>query len=212
MMFSALPAEAQAALVASSRARAFAEGAIIQQRGEEAGGFYLIEGGSVAVGQFLSSGEFRSIALLGPGDSWGELAMFAQRPRVVDAIARAPSLVRFIPTATFDRVLAGNPQVMRELLGALSSQLQEVLDVMAGIRRGSARPRVAAILATLTRDASMIANIAITQQELAELLGLTRATVNSVLSELEGAGIIARGYGTIRVLDRAALEERALDG
>lgn len=212
MLFATLPEEQRAALVAAAPARPFAEGAIIQQRGEEAGGFYLIESGSVTVGQFLASGDFRSFALFGPGDSWGELAMFARRPRVVDAIARAPSLVRFIPTATLDRVLAGNPQVMRELLGALSSQLQEVLDVMAGIRRGSARPRVAAILATLTRDANTTANIAITQQELAELLGLTRATVNSVLGELEGAGIIARGYGTIRVLDRAALDERALDG
>ena len=87
MLFSALPDQVQQELRDQSPLRSFDDGQLIQQRGDAPKGFWLIDQGSVAVGQFLRDGEFRGVALLGPGDSWGELAMFAERPRVVDAIA-----------------------------------------------------------------------------------------------------------------------------
>lgn len=211
MLFSAVPAAERAALEQRAPLRRYAEGALIQSRGEQADGFYLIERGSVAVGQIFANGDFRSVALLGPGDSWGELAMFTQNPRVVDAIAREASAVRYISEAAFSRVLNANPHIMRELLSALSFQLQELLAIVAGIRRGSARPRIAAMLASMSRDRALPAQVALTQQELAELLGLTRATVNAVLGELEQAGLVERGYGMLNVLDHQALEERSLE-
>ena len=69
-------------------------------------GFWLIESGSVAVGQFLPDGDFRGVALLGPGDSWGELAMFADRPRVVDAVARSACKLRHIRAPQFEAALS----------------------------------------------------------------------------------------------------------
>ncbi|XUU61669.1 Crp/Fnr family transcriptional regulator [Erythrobacter sp. HA6-11] len=210
MLFSVLEPGHQASLLANAPKRQFAEGAIIQNRGEKARGFYLIETGSVAIGQFLMSGDFRGVALLGAGDSWGELAMLTERPRVVDAIARADCTVRFIAERDFDALIAREPAIMRKLLVALSAQLQELLNVMSGIRRGSAMPRVAAMLNTLARNMTLPAQISITQQELAEFLGLTRATVNAALNALSEAHAITRGYGTITVVSRESLEEEML--
>ena len=122
MLFSALSAELRAQLSSSAPAKQYSEDQIIQQRGETAHGFYLIASGSVSIGHFLSNGQFRAVALLGPGDSWGELAMFANRPRVVDAIARGACEVRFVRRADFEAAIADRAEEMRMLLGAMSVQ------------------------------------------------------------------------------------------
>lgn len=210
MLFAALSSDLREQLISGAPAKKYTDGQIIQQRGEEAKGFYLIASGSVAVGQFLSGGEFRAVAVLGSGDSWGELAMFANRPRVVDAIARGDCAVRFVRSQDFEAVIAGRADEMRTLLGAMSVQFQDMLDVMAGIRRGTAHARVAGLLATLTGSSALPAKVRLTQQELGELLGLTRVTINAALRELEAEGAIARRYGQIEVLDKAALDLAAL--
>ena len=94
MLFSALPPDMRSELRINASSRTFSDGQMIQQRGDEADGFWLVETGSVAVGQFLIDGEFRAVGLLGPGDSYGELALFSGRPRVVDAVAREVGLSR----------------------------------------------------------------------------------------------------------------------
>ena len=93
------------------------------------------------------------------------------------------------------------------MLGALSEQLQDSLDQLAGLRRGSTPARLAGLLANLVGEGGVTR---ITQQELAELLGVTRATANAALRTLEDAGIIERGYGAIRVSDPEGLVSRAL--
>lgn len=211
MLFSALPDALRRELAQNALRREYLDDQIIQQRGERARGFYLIETGSVAVGQFLRSGDFRGVAILGPGDSWGELAMFAKQPRVVDAISRGKSTVRIIGEVQFETMLATHPSVMRDLLSAMSNQMQEMLNIIAGIRRGSALPRVAGLLVSLAGTDPAHNSVAITQSELAELLGLTRATVNSALGELQSWGALERSYGAIRIIDRGALEDASLE-
>ena len=210
-MFAVLAPQLQDQLRELSPTRTFTDNQIIQQRGEAAKGFWMIEEGSVAVGQFLKSGEFRGAAILGPGDSWGELAMFAKRPRVVDAISRSKCLLRHIGERDFNSVLDQHPDAMRDLLSSLSWQMQQLLDVVAGIRRGSAVPRIASMLLTFARETDRTTRIAMTQQELGEQLGLTRATVNAALRDFEQQGAIKRSYGAIEVLDHSRLQIASLD-
>lgn len=210
MLFSALPETLRDELIALALEREFAAGQIIQQRGEDATGFWRIKDGSVAVGQFLPEGEFRSVAVLGPGDSWGELAMFAGRPRVVDAVARSRCTVQYIRAHTFETTLARHPAAMRALLGALSTQLQELLDITAGIRSGTARARMAGLLATLASGLEPPVRIRLSQDELADLLGLSRMTVNSALRSYEQSGFVRRLYGAVEVLDLKGLQQAAL--
>lgn len=211
MMFAALPKSLQDTLSASAPERRLDAGQIIQQRGDKAAGFWLITAGSVAVGQYLRDGEFRAVAVLGPGDSWGELAMFARRPRVVDAVARTRCTLRYIAEETFEAALAANPASMRALLGALSAQLQEILDITTGIRSGSAKRRVAALLSNLANGVPDPVRIDMSQTELAELLGISRMTVNSALGAFARDGLITRHYGSVEIVDREGLEFAALD-
>lgn len=201
MLFEVLDPALQAHLIRGSRLRDFANGEIIQQRGEPANGFWLIEEGAVMVGQFLRDGEFRAVALLGAGDSYGELAVFSGRPRIVDAVSRGESKVRFIAAKPFLDALGNYPIATRKLLGALSAQLQDTLAQLAGLRQGSNPERLAGLLANMADRAGQIATVRATQQELADLLGVTRVTANAALRELEKQGLVKRGYGTIEILD-----------
>lgn len=204
-LFSALPESLQQELKRGEALRRFEPGQLIHQRGEDPAGFWLIESGSVAVGQYLASGEFRGVALLSRGDSWGELAVFSARPRMVDAIARTACELRHIRASRFEAALEADPAAMRNMLGALSRQLHETLEVIAAIRRGSANARIAGLLVTLCDSGGGASRITLTQHELGELLGLTRASVNTGLRKFEASGLVRRSYGAVEILDREGL-------
>lgn len=209
MLFAALPADVQRFLREQSSVRHFDDGQIIQQRGDEGDGLWLIEEGAGTIGQFQPDGTFRGVARLGPGDSWGELAVLTRTPRAVDAVSRGESKVRFIRASLFEGVIANRPDAMRPMLAALAAQLQEAIGLLAGQRKDSELGRVAEMLATMAGEGERPAAIAVRQDELAELLGLTRATVNTALRQLQARGLIERGYGAISVHDAAALRELA---
>lgn len=208
MLFDALPVAVRAALRDAAPTRRFGDGQIIQHKGQAAEGFWLIEEGAVSVGQFTAEGDFRGVALLGPGDSYGELAVLSGRPRIVDAVARGEARLRHIGTGAFERALAADPATMRALLGAMAAQLQETLDLLAGFRRGSNAARAAGLIANLAGGGA--GEVMVTQQEIADLLGVTRATANGALAMLEAKGLIARGYGMIAVPDPARLRLASL--
>lgn len=210
MLFSALDSGLKAHLLRISRERTFADGQIIQQRGDAADGFWLIEEGAVRVGQFLPDGEFRAVALLGPGDSYGELAVFSGKPRIVDAVSRGESRLKLIAAKPFLEALGNYPASTRALLGALSEQLQDTLSILAGLRHGTNPARLAGLLATMAGEDSGPASVTITQQELADLLGVTRATANAALRELDKRRLVKRGYGSIAIPDRDRLARFAL--
>lgn len=211
MLFETLDTALQAHLIRGAALRTFSDGQIIQQRGDAADGFWLIEMGSVTLGQFLPDGDFRAVALLGPGDSYGELAVFSGKPRVVDAVSRGPSQLRLIAARPFLQVLDNYPASTRALLSALSEQLQNTLNLLAGMRRGSNPARMAELLANLAGDNSRSARIGITQQELADLLGITRVTANAALRELQNRKLVKRSYRSIGIPDRDRLIQFAME-
>ncbi|ABC64903.1 Cyclic nucleotide-binding [Erythrobacter litoralis HTCC2594] len=205
-LFGLLDESLREALRAAAPERRFAPGQVIQQRGEATSGFWVIERGAVVVGQYLESGDFRAIAHLGERDSYGELAWLAGRTRVVDAVARTECSLRWIEGARFEAALANNPSAMRQLLSGLAEELQEMIDLVAGQHGGRGLNRIAHFLRNLSATGPVIA---MGQQELGDLAGVTRATANAALKTLEQAGCIERGYRRIVVKDRERLADWA---
>jgi len=204
-LFDGLGPDQQARLAAQGVLRRFAAGQIIQQRGDDARGFWLIRSGQVAVGQFGPDGDFDAVALLGPGDSYGELAMLAGSPRVVDAVAQGSVEAMLIRADALERLLAEDPATMRRLLAGLAAQLQETIDMVVLMRRSQGFERIARLLVILSGDRPLPASISITQQGLADLTGTSRQTVNEALRLFEDHGAIRRGYGAIVLTDRRIL-------
>jgi len=209
-LFRELDQDVQSRLLDGAPTRAFSDDQIIQQKGDNPQGFWVIEEGIVKIGQFRLNGEFRAIALLAAGDSYGELALFASSRRVVDAVADGVVRLYWIDAAAFEQEIQADPKTMRRLVGNLAAQLQEVLDLIAGLGNGSSLSRIAALLANMAPKRNSQTMIGLGQQELAELAGLTRATVNKCLSILEARGAVRRHYGRIEIVDPGLLKRASM--
>ena len=95
-----------AALLAQvGRRQHFAAGALIQQRGDAGGGFWLIEQGTVSVCRFGGDGDITVFGIMGAGDLFGEMAHFAGVPRQVDAVADEDVVLLRIEASLIDRLL-----------------------------------------------------------------------------------------------------------
>ncbi|WP_338467021.1 Crp/Fnr family transcriptional regulator [Novosphingobium sp. ZN18A2] len=208
-LFAQLPPDAQARLRGPAPRRRFADGELVQQRGDESAGFWLIERGQVRLGQFSQHGTFSAVSQVGPGDSFGELALLAGRRRIVDGYAVGQAELLWIDGPSYEAELAADPAAMRKQLATLSIELQEFIDFVAILQRGDAGARIAHFLANLSRDKSLPCAVRMTQQDLAELVGATRMTVSTVLARLEANGAIRRGYRVIEVTDPALLRDLA---
>ena len=105
-LFSAFPEALRLRLQSLAVPRNFSAGQIIQQHGDEANGFWVIEHGQVKIGRYGDGGRFQVIAILGQGDSYGELAMFGRFARVVDAVAADTTRGYYwISSAQMDRII-----------------------------------------------------------------------------------------------------------
>ncbi|MFV0645669.1 MAG: Crp/Fnr family transcriptional regulator, partial [Sphingomonadaceae bacterium] len=119
--------------------------------------------------------------------------------------------LRWIDAAGFEQALADDPKSLRALAGALAAEIQEFLLMIASTSRADTAGRLAWLLANLVRTSKgEKKTVRINQQQLADLLGLTRMTVFKAISTLEQEGLIHRGYGVIGVPDLHALRQRAL--
>jgi len=200
-MFSAFPQALRDQLLSLAIKRNFSSGQIIQQRGDKASGLYVIESGQVKLGRFDVDGNFRSVLVMGAGDSFGELAVLGGFARVVDVIAVDETEIQAVSSEAVDRILADNPHIARQLLRVVSTQLQEALDNIIQQRRMSTPKRMARILHTMCGDQQAPVSLAINQSDLAELIGTSRVTIAKALSNMESRGILKRGYGRVDILD-----------
>lgn len=179
--------------------RHFDAGAMIQQEGDDGDGFWLIKSGTVSLCRFAADGNVTIFGVLGSGDLFGELAYFAGVNRQVDAIADGKASVVRISAPLIERMLANQPEFARWLLKSLSNQLRTAIDQIEGDRQLSAQQRIVRrLLEMVHRDGSALA---ISQQQLGELIGVSRVTSGQVLRRLAQNELVSLEYGRIIVLD-----------
>lgn len=187
--------------------RRFAAGALIQQQGDDGEGFWLIESGTVSLCRYAESGAVTVFGVLGPGDLFGELAHFAGVPRQVDAVADEDAGLVRITAQLVDRLLVEEPGFARWLLKSLSNQLRMALDRIDGDRRLSAVARMVRVLVEMAqRDGP---RLAMTQQALGSLIGVSRITAGAILRRLEAEGLVELEYRQIVVRNLAGLAAMA---
>jgi CRP/FNR family transcriptional regulator len=154
-----------------------------------------------------------TLARFGPGDIFGELAMFDNESRsaTVEAIERTEVIA--ILGGDMRRLLKEHPDIAVKLLAALGRRLRETNERLARQSFQTVQSRVAAVLAQLVaaERAERAAEgqdvlITSTQAELAQLAGSSRESASRFLAVLERAGIITQGRGKLVVHDPAALD------
>ena len=195
-------------LARTFKERTFREGHEITTEGAAGVGFFVIVEGSATV----TVGGVQKAAL-GPGDSFGEMALLAEEPQrsaTVTALEDAETFA--VHRAEFERLRSRHPDVDRILLRFLAGELRRVNERMLEALYVSAEKRTLrrlVELAELYRSAGGEIEITLTQESIAELAGVARPTVNHVLREEEKRGTVALERGRTRVVDLDELARRA---
>lgn len=190
-------------LVAAGRRHRFADGVQLFHRGDVAHGFWLIETGHIMACRFGREGERILYVVMGPGDLIGDLACFGEVPQQVHAIAEGDVSAIWIDKSQMDGLLAQEPTLARWLLHSFANKLRRALDRIEGDQSLSAEARIARVLVDLAAREGP--DLAMTQQELADLVGVSRVTAGQVLSRFANGALVRCGYGTISVVSAAGL-------
>lgn len=204
-LFDNLPRTMQQELRRGAIRKTFTDGQLIWNRGDIAEGFWIIEKGQAKIGHHSASGEMQALFILGPGDSFGELACLGGFPRVADADAVGGLEMTWISGATLTAAIAGSPVMSGALIKVMSQQLQEALDRLIVFRNMPAPKRLAQNLLALAEGKQAPVKLGIRQQELAELVGVSRMTIASALAQLEELGLVTRHYRHLIINDPAEL-------
>lgn len=202
-LFSGLPPEQLAELERSLQKRRARAGETVFRKNDAGNSLYLIESGSVKVQLASSEGKEVILAMLGPGDFFGELALLDGEPRSADAIAKEDVSLLVLEREDFQRFVVRDPSIAMRLLAALSKRLRRTDQLVQDAAFLDVPARLARLLLTLTeqRDSTE----ALTQSELAAMVGATRESVNRWLQFYRRRGLVESSGGSIRVLDRDEL-------
>ncbi|NJN05587.1 MAG: cyclic nucleotide-binding domain-containing protein [Rhodobacteraceae bacterium] len=106
----------------------FQPGDVIFKEGDRGDGLYIVDEGAVQISVVVGENQRRQLALIGPGDFFGEMAVLESEPRSASAIATQPSVVRFIPSEEMFKVLEHAPKVAVSLLREVSQRLRDFDD------------------------------------------------------------------------------------
>lgn len=200
------------ALVRTAQRRKFRAWEVLFRRGDAGDGVFAIISGQVCVFADTASGDEAVIALRGPGEVVGEMALLDDLPRSASARAQTDVEAAWVSREQFEAWLVAHPAAAREMLTALAQRLREATDQLAEISLLSIETRLARRLwAEFSRQAkgepAAGERLHLSQGQLAALLGVTRESVNKHLGRLRLTGAVATDAGAIVLTDPAALRE-----
>jgi CRP-like cAMP-binding protein len=200
-------------LLSVARRRTFRKAEVVFHRRDPADSLHLISRGRFKVQVMTPLGEPATIAIRGPGDAFGEMAIVrsgAERSATIEALEDSETFC--VLASEFERLRRQHLEVDQLLIDFLANEvrvLNERLLEALYVPTDKRLQRRLVELAQLYQTADGEVVIPLTQEELAGLAGATRATVNQVLRGLQEGGVVELRRGKTIVRDLAALAARA---
>jgi CRP-like cAMP-binding protein len=192
--------------------RSFRGGEVVFREGDDSDTCYIVRSGHARAVREHGDGRQITLATFGPGDFFGELAMFDDERRSATVEATDDLEVLGILGGDMRRMLRQHPDMAVKLVISLGRRLRAANERLARQSFQTVQSRVAAVLAQLVEQARAegapdrdIAVVA-TQADLAKLAGSSRESASRFLAVLERAGVITQGRGRLTVHDPAALQ------
>ena len=198
------------------RKRKYPSGDVIFHQGDEGESFYIIEGGSVRITQLSEDGRELTLIVLRDGDFFGDMSLLDGDPRSASAITAEDTEVLMLFRDDFMNFIIRYPPASLEILRVLSLRLRRMDEVLGEAILQTAAVRLARRLMELmaiygqAMDEGTLLNVVLTQTQLAEMVGLTRVTVNKELAQMEEMGVLKRIKRKIVILDEEHLKRLAL--
>jgi CRP-like cAMP-binding protein len=210
--FSALTTEELERVAVLAVPRSFSAAEVVFREGDESDTCYVVWAGRARAVREHQDGRSITLANFGPGDIFGELAMFDAEKRSATIEAIEDTEVIAILGGDMRRLLREHSDIAVKLLQALGRRLRETNERLARQSFQTVQSRVATVLsqlvATAREDGASEEDVLITstQADVARLAGSSRESASRFLAVLERAGIITQGRGKLVVHDPPALD------
>jgi CRP-like cAMP-binding protein len=214
-LFGALDDEAALALRGSMTEARLRRGEVLFHEGDSGDKLYIVTDGKVKLGRTSSDGRENLLAILGPGQMFGELSLFDPGPRSATVTAVTETTLLSLSHDDLMRWLEGRPAVALGLLSQIAGRLRKANDVNADLVFSDVPGRVAKALLDLadrfgrTADDGVHVHHDLTQEELAQLVGASRETVNKALADFASRGWVRVDSRALTILDAERLARRA---
>jgi CRP-like cAMP-binding protein len=188
---------------------------VIFAEGELGDRLYIILSGKVKIGRKSPDGRENLLAVFGPSDMFGELSIFDPGPRTSTA-----TTVTEVQAVTMDRAalrewIAKRPEIAEQLLRVIARRLRRTNNMLADLIFTDVPGRVAKALLQLahdfgTQEGGMLrVTHDLTQEEIAQLVGASRETVNKALADFAHRGWLRLEGKSVLILEPQRLVRRA---
>ena len=213
-LFTALDDASAATLRDSMTQVKVSKGQTLFKEGDAGDRLFVVVEGQLKLGTSSGDGRENLLSILGPGDMFGELSLFDPGPRTATATAVTDARVLALANDQVIGWVTAHPQVSLQLLKRLARRLRRTNEVLADLVFADVPGRVAKAIMDLgerfgtKKDDGLHVNHELTQEELAQLVGASRETVNKALADFAGRGWVRLEPRAVVVLDYERLSKR----
>ncbi len=214
-LFAGLNEQQFAALASRASQTALRRGEVLFEEGDPGDRLFIITEGKVKLGHSSADGRESLIAILGPGEIIGELTLFDPGPRSTTATAVSSATLLSLDHEDLSAVLDQSPEAAKHMLRALAQRLRRTNESLSDLVFSDVPGRVAKALLDLAKrfghptDNGIHVGHELTQEELAQLVGASRETVNKSLADFVSRGWIRLEGRAVTLLDVDRLRRRA---
>jgi CRP/FNR family transcriptional regulator len=191
--------------------RRYASGEVIFEEGSPDNALYILTEGVVKLSRSYSESKEATLMLLGPWETFGELAFGRTAYQYARAEAVTACRLRKVPRVFVERAVRTNPEVALKVVDLLRLELVRHREMARCLRPHKAEAKLANLLPILVRrfggeeEGRLVIRLRLTQEELARMISSTRESVSHALAVLRRRGVLAVVGGRIVILDPAGL-------
>jgi CRP/FNR family transcriptional regulator, cyclic AMP receptor protein len=214
-IFSDLDNEALEQLGRYAKHTMLKRGATIFSKGDPGNSLYAVVAGTVKISISSPDGRNAILNLVGPGETFGEMSVLDGQTRSADAIANTNCEIYVIDRRDFLPFMRNQPALSMKFIELLCTRLRWTSDQVEQVILQDLPGRLASALIGLAERRKLepeSQTISITQQEISEMVGMTRESINKQLRAWAARGWVRLEHGAIVVLDPVSLRELAEAG
>ena len=215
-IFRRLSADDRQRLAAAATVRAYDRGGLLFSEGDPSDHLYTIVTGRVKVFKTTPRGTDVILEIFGPGDPIGAVAVYEERPYPAGAMALEPTTCVLISRWSFFTLLETHPTMVRGLLLGLTHRLVELTNRLSELSGGRVEARLARFFLKLATDMGQLRPegtfipLALSRQELADMIGTTIETSIRIMSRWGKQDLVRTEKDGFIVVDRPSLETIAM--
>jgi CRP/FNR family transcriptional regulator len=214
LLFKDLPESELGKLADTLAPKRFPKHSVVFREGDEGDALYVIRQGLVKISRGSQDGRLKTLAILKPGDIFGEMSVLSSEKRTASAETLVETRVLQLDKRNFLALYKKNAAIGLQIIRTLIERLTQANRQIKNLALGNSRAKIADILLMLYEEfgeedkGSM--NVKLTHQEMADLAGLARETTTKLLNDFSKAGAIGLADKAIEITDIKKLREWVL--